>query len=301
MHPYRLQSSSAQFHQDPKIGRLVLVSLVLHLVFVLVMSGALYLSPRREPQPVYYVDLIHKPVLNPQAGRPDPRPKAKPAPEKAVAAPPPPKPVEPPPKPAEQPKPKPKPAEPPQPKPAPPPPKAVEPAKPVAKPIPKPEAKAEPRPDPKAAQGLQSALDKMRERQARQAEIEALKQKVASLQDARPTDLPEDVPVGMPTGSGDEIGVSTLAYIEAFIRQNWNLSPYLLDQSRLASIEAKVKLQYSAEGKLMRFRVIESSGNSQFDESIKNAITKSQQLAQKLPRTEELTVVFNLKEMAAKR
>lgn len=297
MHPYRLQSSSAQFHQDPKIGRLVLVSLVLHLVFVLVMSGALYLSPRREAQPVYYVDLIHKPVLKPQAGRPDPRPKAKPAPEKAVAAPPKPKPIEPPkPKPVEPP-PKPKPAEPPQPKPAPPPPKPVEPAKP----IPKPEAKAEPRPDPKAAQGLQSALDKMRERQARQADIEALKQKVASLQDARPTDLPEDVPVGMPTGSGDEIGVSTLAHIESFIRQNWNLSPYLLDQSRLASIEAKVKLQYSAEGKLMSFRVIESSGNSQFDESIKNAITKSQQLPKKLPRTEELTVVFNLKEMAAKR
>jgi hypothetical protein len=113
--------------------------------------------------------------------------------------------------------------------------------------------------------------------------------------------VPADVPVGMPTGTGAEIGVSTLAYIQAFIQENWILSPYLLDQSRLTSIEAKVLLQYSADGTLVRYRIIEGSGNSQFDESITRAIIKSKQLAQKLPRNEELTVVFNLKEMAAAR
>ena len=142
-------------------------------------------------------------------------------------------------------------------------------------------------------------MQEMRQRQARQAEIDALKQKLAGLQESRPAAVPADVPIGMPTGTGDEVGVSTLAYIQAFIQQNWTLSPYLLDQSRLASIEARVLLQYSQDGTLMRYRILEGSGDSQFDDSIKKAIIKSKQLAQKLPRNEELTVVFNLKEMAA--
>ncbi len=284
MYAYRQHSSSVQFHEDPKLGRLVLVSLVLHLVVVLVMGGSLYITPKRSQAPVYYVDLVHKPVLNPQAGRPDPRPqvKAKPAPEKPVAAPP-----------------KPKPVEPPKPKPAPAPAKAVEPSKPVVKPVAKPVAKPEPRPAAQTEQNLQNSLEAMRERQNRQAEIDALKQKLAGLQETRTATVPAEVPIGMPTGTGDEIGVSTLAYIEAFIQQNWTLSPYLLDQSRLAGIEARVLLEYSKEGTLTRYRILETSGNSQFDDSIKRAITKSKQLAQTLPRNEELTVVFNLKEMAA--
>ncbi|MCK4536139.1 MAG: TonB C-terminal domain-containing protein [Desulfuromonadales bacterium] len=274
MHTHRLQSSSAQFHSDPKIGRLILVSLVLHVLLVLVMSGTWFGPQRRDQAPVYYVDLVHKPVLDPQAGRPDPRPKAKPkpAPVKSVAVPQPPK--------------------------------VVEPKKPtvkVAKPAPPTVVKSELKPDPKSEQKLQSAIDAMRERQSRQAEIDALKQKLAGLQDTRAAAVPADVPVGMPTGTGHEVGVSMLAYIQEVIKQNWALSPYLLDQSRLASIEAKVSVRYATDGKLVGFRILKDSGDSQFDDSIKRAITKSKQLQHKLPQSTELTVVFNLKEMAEAR
>ena len=97
------------------------------------------------------------------------------------------------------------------------------------------------------------------------------------------------------------MGVSALAFVQAFIQQNWALSPYLLDQSRLANIEAKTKLIYAADGRLKSFRIENPSGNAQFDDSLKKAIIKSQQLPQPLPKDLELVVIFNLKEMAATR
>ena len=268
MHVNRLQSSTGSFHSDPKFGRLILASLILHLVVVVILAGGWFGAPYREPKPVYYVDLVHKPVLNPQAGRPDPRPKvkSKPAPVKRQA-------------PASAPKP-------------------VAPAKPKVK-IPAKPAAPVVKPKPRQTEALQESLAAMRERQQRQAEIDALKNRLASLKDAQPATIPAEVPVGMPEGSGTEVGVSTLAYIQATIQQNWALSPYLLDQSRLAAIEARVLLEYSAAGQLVRYRILERYGNSQFDDSIKLAIIKSKQLAQKLPRNEEITVIFNLKEMVA--
>ena len=122
-------------------------------------------------------------------------------------------------------------------------------------------------------------------------------EKLAKLQAGAAT-VPKDVPVGMPEGTGTEVGVSVVSYIQAYIQENWALSPYLLDQSRLGSIEARVLLVYSASGELIRYRIVEPSGDSQFDDSIKRAIIKSKQLQQKLPKNTELTVVFNLKEMA---
>jgi len=288
MHADQRQIPAARPQADPKLGRLVVVSLILHLAVVLVMSGGWLGSARRENQPVYYVDLIHKPVANPQAGRPEPRPGPKPEPAPVKQAPPPePKPA---PKPEPKPEPEPKPAPKPEPKPA------AEVVKPTRPPEPP------PRPEPRAADNLQQRLAEIRDKQQRQAEIDALKDRLARLNNNQAAaTVPAEVPVGMPDGRGDEIGVSTLAYIQGVIKQNWALSPYLLDQSRLANIEARVSLLYGSDGTLQSFRVIEGSGDSQFDESIKKAIIKSKHLGQTLPHSEELTVTFNLKEMAAAR
>lgn len=278
----RQQIPAARLPTEPKLGRLVVVSLVLHLAIVLVMSGGWLGSARREDKPVYYVDLVHKPVANPQAGRPEPRPQPKPAPVKEA----------PPSKPAPKPetKPAPKPETKPEPKPAP------KPAAEVVRPTKPPEPAPQPAP---RADNLQQRLAEMRESQQRQAEIDALKERLARLKEnPAAAAVPAEVPVGMPDGSGDEVGVSTLAYIQEVIKQNWALSPYLLDQSRLANIEARVSLLYGTDGILKSFRVIEGSGDSQFDESIKKAILKSKDLQQTIPKSEELIVVFNLKEMA---
>ncbi len=263
------------FHRDPKFGRVLLVSLVVHGLIWAAFAGDWLGSSTRPKPPVYYVDLIHKPVLNPQAGRPDPRPtkQQQAAPVKHAAAP------------APAPKPKAKPAVKPLVKPAP----ASKP-KPVSKPVQREETK------------VKSAIEEIRERQAREAERDALKDKLAQLREsvAAPT-VAADVPVGMPDGTGDEVGVSALAFVQAFIQQNWALSPYLLDQSRLGDIEAKATLVYAADGRLKSYRINEPSGNKQFDDSLTKAILKSRQLPQPLPKDLELAVTFNLKEMAAMR
>ncbi len=269
--PLRMNKS---YHDDNKFGRFLLISLLIHGLLWIALAANWFGTARRVKPPVYYVDLVHKPVLKPQAGRPDSRPvkQSKPAPPK-------PKPI-------------------PEVTPV----KTVTPVEPKPQPTVTPPAQQQPKPAPEVRpnQKLQSALDEIRERQARQAERDALKAKLAALQQS--ATIPDDVPVGMPDGSGTEVGVSALAFVQAYIQQNWALSPYLLaNPSRMGSIEAKVLLVYAADGRLERFRILEASGDSQFDDSIKKAITKSQQLPQPLPQRVELSVLFNLKEMAQAR
>lgn len=268
------------FHSDPKFGRLLLVSLIVHGLIWVVFSFDLFGTKIRYKPPIYYVDLIHKPVLNPQAGRPDPRPakkkQAAPVKRTVQTVTPPPAPVKP----------------------------AVKPlVKPTTATKPKPVPKPAVKPDTRKDQKVQSALDEIRERQAHQEERDALKDKLAKISASAgaAATVPVDVPVGMPDGQGNESGISTLAFVQAFIQQNWALSPYLIDQSRIANIEAKATLAYSATGKLVRYRINTPSGNQQFDDSLKRAITKSQQLPQPLPKDLELNVTFNLKNMASER
>ena len=73
----RLFRPRSGLHADPRAGRLLaayLISLLLHGLLLFGLTGNwLGSASRLEPPPVYYVDLVHKPVLNPQAGRPEPR------------------------------------------------------------------------------------------------------------------------------------------------------------------------------------------------------------------------------------
>jgi len=267
------------FHKDPKFGRLLLVSLLVHGLVWVAFTVDLFGTKTRPKPPVYYVDLIHKPVLNPQAGRPDPRPAKKPKAAEVKRT------VQTVPAAAQK---KPKPAVKPLVKPV-----QTSKPKPTPKPVPKPAVKS----DTRNEKQVKSALDEIRERQARQAEREAIKDKIAKLSAGAAT-VAADVPVGMPDGTGDEVGISALAFVQAFIQQNWALSPHLLDQSRLRDLEAKATLTYAASGEMIRYRINTPSGNQQFDDSLKRAITKSKQLPQPLPKQLDLLVTFNLKEMA---
>ena len=267
------------FHKDPKFGRLLLVSLLVHGLVWVAFTCDLFGTKTRPKPPVYYVDLIHKPVLNPQAGRPDPRPAKKPKAAEVKRT------VQTAPPAAQK---KPKPAVKPLVKPV-----QTSKPKPKPKPVQKPAVKA----DTRNEQQVKSALDEIRERQARQAEREAIKDKIAKLS-AGATTIAADVPVGMPDGTGNEVGISALAFVQAFIQGNWALSPYLLGQSRLRDLEAKATLTYAPSGEMIRYRINTPSGNQQFDDSLKRAITKSKQLPQPLPQQLDLLVTFNLKEMA---
>lgn len=242
-------------HADPLAGRLLaayLVSLLLHGALLLWLTGDWRGAPRRDAPPVYVVDLVNTPVLNPRAGRPEPRGAAPPAPKPAPAMPP---------------------------------------VSAARTPLPA-KAAAPPKVPVKAAPGhVQDALQKLRDEQA-------LQQRLAAMRQAQT--VPAATPVGMAEARGNEAGVEANAYVREFIRQNWLLSPYMLaDQGKMARIEAWVIITYGKSGRLEGFRFEKPSGDPQFDESIKRALIKSQQLPTALPqKLEEIRVKFNLKELA---
>ncbi len=276
---------------DPGIGRMVGFSLVLHLLVVAIFSGIILPRFQRDLRPVYYVDLVNLPVKDPQAGRPEARPKPPAEARKAE-----PKPIAPKPEPAKVEPPKPEAVKiPPPPKPEP---KPVPKAKPKPQPKPKPADKpATPAPKPEPAkpaasyEDVQSAIEKLQAKK----KIEELKQKLAAMAAADTRNSPiADAPVGMPEGRGTEAGVSEQAWIQAFLKQNWSLSKY---QVMRQDLESKVLLTYDAGGALIDYRVREKSGDATFDDSVKKAILKEKQLPFKPDRRLEIEVVFNLKDL----
>jgi outer membrane biosynthesis protein TonB len=274
---------------EPGFSRMLLISLLLHILLPVLYFTPLFPKSAPLKPPVYRVNLVNKPVKNPQAGRPEATATQKPAPPKPK------------PKPAVKPKPippKPKP-EPPKPKPKPKP----EPPKPKPKPAVKP--KPEPKPSVSKAQenALQKRLEQLRKKTAQQqaeaerkARLEALR--AAAAAESQLIDSPvKDAPVGMLDGKGDEAGVAAAEFVREYVQQQWSLSQYQVS----GRPEAEVLMFYSASGTLQHYRFLKKSGSSIFDESLTKAITKSKQLNQPLPEAMEFQIVFNLKEMMDRR
>ncbi|WP_303722663.1 TonB C-terminal domain-containing protein [Malonomonas rubra] len=261
---------------EPGFRRMLVVSLLLHLLLPILYQADWF--PKKGPvkPPVYRVNLVNKIVKNPQAGRPE-----------AVATKP-----KPSPKPQVKPKPSPKPQV--KPKPIPP--------KPTAKHVVKPEPTPEPAPIVSQVQedtrldalaAIKAKLKKQKEEQDRKDRIAQLK--AAAEKEATQVASPiADAPVGMPEGKGDEAGVSAIAFIRELIQANWKYSPYL---SAVSNPEAKVRMFYSTDGELQHYEFIEKSGVQAFDDSLTRAILQSKSLGQPLPDNEPIIVIFNLKEM----
>ncbi len=252
-------------HPDPRLGRLLLVSLGLHLVVLVLFSVTLshrFSTPQR---PVYYVDLVNPPVRDPQAGLPPVAPpKAQPPKAEPAPAPPAPKPVPP----AEKPQ-----------------PKKAEPA--PAKPSPAAAAKPAPKTDTTA-----EAIEKMRRRQ----EIEEQKRALAAIasRDTRQSGSAPSAPLGMPEGRGSEAGPSEQALIQAHLKKNWSFSKY---QAPRRDLTVDIRLVYDGGGQLLDYRILKSSGDAAFDESVRKAILKGQELPFQPGRRLELEAQFNLKDL----
>ncbi|SHJ49389.1 Cell division and transport-associated protein TolA [Malonomonas rubra DSM 5091] len=271
---------------DPGFRRMLLVSLLLHILLPIIYHTPLF--PKKEPAkpPVYRVNLVNKIVKNPQAGRPE-----------AVVT-------------QEKPKPKPKPKAKPKPIPLPPKPEPKPTPKPVVKPTPKPQPKPEPKPEPKPAvskaqddarldamAALRAKIEKQKAEEKRKNRLDALR--AAAAAESQQIESPVvDAPVGMLDGKGDEVGVAAVAYIRELIQANWSYSPYL---SGIKDLEARVRLFYNAAGELQKYEFLEKSGVQAFDDSLTKAIIRSRNLGQSLPDTTPITVTFNLKELMDRR
>lgn len=343
--------SNQKYSRPPRLEtdffKMLGVSVLLHLLLV-----AFYLTPffQRAPvvaPPVYRVNLVNAPVLDPQAGRPEA------APQPPAAEPAPPAPVR---EPEPIPEPAPVPLPPPEPEPVP----APEP-EPELIPGPTPEelererlaeeqrqreeaekrrlaeeqrkreeaekkrlaeeqrqrdeaekrrlaeeqrkreeAERQRRAELEAQQQLEKRLQEIqaredqRQREAEQAARDrAIERMAARTQSEAPQSPIPDAPVGMPDGRGSEAGVSVPAYVQEFIRQNWTFPRGLA----VGNPEAVVRVTYNAAGTRTSFSWVKRSGHAAFDESLVRALNLSQQLPVPLPRAEEFTITFNLKEM----
>jgi hypothetical protein len=162
-----------------------------------------------------------------------------------------------------------------------------------------------PKPEPqatvsKAAEtALQQRLKQLQPARDRDAQEAARKQRIEELKAAAAAESSQiespivDAPVGMLDGKGDEAGVTAVAFVQEFIRQQWSFSKY----QAVGNPEAEVLLSYNAAGTLIHYKFTRKSGNETFDESLRRAITKSRQLTQPLPEAMQFEIVFNLKDM----
>jgi len=266
--PNRNARWNVRTRTDDGLGKMFLVSLGVHLAFLILFMGPLLPRFSRPRPPVYYVDLVHIPVSSPQSGRPDAPPAAVPpkAEEKIVEPPPPPAPVK----------------------------KAVLPSAPPKKVA---TTKKEPAPSPKTSPTdsyaeMQKTLQEMQDKLKREREMEALKKKLAALATDGTT-----TPVGSPQGRGTDVGVEQKEYIRAYIQENWSFSRYQISDAKAETIEAVVSMSYDTSGALEKYNFETPSGDRNFDDSLKTAILKSKQLPKPLGRPLDVTVTFNLKEM----
>lgn len=269
-------------HPDPRFGRLLLVSLALHLVVVAFSFFDILPHSQLPQKQTYYVDLVNMPVKSPQAGRPDATPKEKKAPQAKPA----------PEKPAVQ---KSEPARE----------KVVRKAEPVKKepakkeptepdkPEPEPAVAEKPEPKPDRYGEALSTIEKMKRKRQREAEIEAMKKDIAALSDTRRSESVRG-DVGMPDGTGTEAGPSREAYLHDYLKKNWSLSQY---QASSLDLEAKIELTYDAEGNLLDYRFQKKSAESVFNDSLKKAILDSTPLPFEPEERWVVTVTFNLKDL----
>ncbi|EAT15588.1 TonB C-terminal domain-containing protein [Desulfuromonas acetoxidans] len=262
------------------IGRMLVLSFILHVLLFALMGG--YLVPRFEkPQkPVYYVDLLNKPVAKPRAGRPDapakkkaPK-KKKPVIKKAPAVTKPPvkkKPVTVKKAPAEVVKTQ---------------PKATQKTPVVKQPADVPTKTVE-------KNYQEETLDAI-ERLKRKQRINALKQELNALatRDIPTTDT-IDAPVGEVGGQGDEVGVGFDSWIKEYLSQAWALPRHYWERG----LKAKMVLQFNTSGRLAHYEMLSPSGDSFFDASVKRAVQQLTQLPSKPARPLELIVTFDPKEM----
>lgn len=269
------------------VGRMFLLSLALHGLVLLAVGGFLTAPQRPPSKPVYYVDLLQKPVVKPRAGRPDAKPVtpkkvAKPAAakEKKVTTP-----VAATKKPAVAPSPS-------LPKTPPAAPVVVKPVASAAKPLP-PKTVA-----PKTVAAVdehyhletQDAIEELRRKQ-RIAELKNQLNALAS--QPSPATSVAAAPLGEIGGRGSESGVDFGRWINTFLSASWSLPSHYHNRG----LSARILLRFDSQGRLRDYEMLRASGDSFFDASVRRAVEQLQQLPSPPGKPLELTVTFDPKEM----
>lgn len=269
------------------LRRTIILSLVLHLLVLALFAGDFLPRRKLDERPVYVVDLLNLPVKDPQAGRPDAAREPQKTPDKspeppAAAAPPEkePEPVKLPPKTPEPPKPEPV--------------KPTKPAKPaeVVKPVPSKEPPPKPAKEPAPTDSVAQRIEDLRRKQ----EIEEKKAVLEAMRSKDTRGRGTDAPVGMPDGKGTEVGIEQQLWLKEFLKQAWALSKYQISRRDL---EALVVLEFDPNGRLINYRFSKKSGDDRFDDSVRKAVLKLNEITLPIPpgKRVEQEAKFNLADL----
>lgn len=262
------------------LRRTIILSLVLHLLVLALFAGDFLPRRKLDERPVYVVDLLNLPVKDPQAGRPDaarqPQKTPDKPPEPPAAAAPPEKAPEKAPEPVKL------------------PPKTPEPPKPEVKPVPSKEAPPKPTPakEPAPTDSVAQRIEDLRRKQ----EIEEKKAALEALRSKDTRGRGTDAPVGMPDGKGTEVGIEQQLWLKEFLKQAWALSKYQISRRDL---EALVVLEFDPSGRLINYRFTKKSGDDRFDDSVRKAVLKLNEITLPIPpgKRVEQEAKFNLADL----
>jgi colicin import membrane protein len=175
------------------------------------------------------------------------------------------------------------------------------------KPKPAPEPKPKPKPKKTAqqllAEGMAAAKAETKRQEAKQAkklasELAALKKREGDevyAHGGQPGGVEGGVQGGHVGGTGSGLSEVYALIVGAAIKKNWRYPSFAGESNLLASIE----IILDADGNILSSKIIESSGNPEFDNSALRAIKETEYVER--PRTERdrtLRINFNSQELA---
>ncbi|MBN2529260.1 MAG: TonB C-terminal domain-containing protein [Deltaproteobacteria bacterium] len=103
--------------------------------------------------------------------------------------------------------------------------------------------------------------------------------------------VPEGHPDGVPDGDVTDPNLASLGAtygrrITRFIKERW-VVPTLISDAERKGLKVKVNLKFNAEMTIIEYRIMKPSGNQMFDDSVKNAIERTQKEVRHLPEPPE--------------
>ena len=174
---------------------------------------------------------------------------------------------------------------------------------------PKPEPKPEPKPKPKKtakqllAEGMAAAKAEMKRQEASKAnklasELAALKKREGDevyAHGGQPGGVEGGIEGGHVGGTGSGLSEVYALIVGAAIKKHWRYPSFSGEANLLASVEVSL----DGDGKILSSKVVESSGNPEFDNSALRAIKETEYVER--PRTDRdrtLRINFNSQELA---
>lgn len=137
---------------------------------------------------------------------------------------------------------------------------------------------------------IRQRLNAMRQKQQDAREQNNVADAIAALQRAR---APK-TSAGATNATGSEAGSAIEDWLRQALRDNWQFSKYQVEKFDL---RARVEIEFDAQGRLLRYTLVEPSRDDNFNDSLRRAIHKLKALPQAPGKPWRNTILFTLDDL----